>query len=303
MQIKIFVDDDKQVKSTPFYRKLSVEFLEKHEIITTNDISNSDVIVCVRPRSLHKYKDTVIPILVWTHEPRFLLSDKHIDITDNVEHYVMSVYTNNVFTNNFYGYQHVELKNVKKTNINKKIVILATYKSMYQKIDADVAHLRCDIAEYFFERNMIDIYGAKWPDGMSIENSRNKFHEVKGGILENYDISLCCENTNWPNYTTEKIWDAINAYTLPIYYANDTIYDIFPENSFIDLKKFESIADLYNFVQNLTDDEYNERLNKCINVAMKYKEWESYEKKYYDRDMNIVNKLREIVTTHKKPTE
>ena len=142
---------------------------------------------------------------------------------------------------------------------------------------------------------MIDIYGNHWPNYMSIENSRSDCVNTKIKILKNYDISLCFENTNIPNYTSEKLWDAIANYTLPIYYAHNTIYNIFPKNSFIDFNEFQSIEDLYNFIQNLDDDEYNERLNKCINVFVQHKKYDNYHLKYKKRDSNIINKLNEII--------
>ncbi len=66
---------------------------------------------------------------------------------------------------------------------------------------------------------------------------------------------------------TEKIWDSIENYCLPIYYGKHTnAYALFPENSFIDYSKFNSPLELFQFIKEMTDEEFVSRMNKCITV-------------------------------------
>jgi hypothetical protein len=78
---------------------------------------------------------------------------------------------------------------------------------------------------------------------------------------------LCFENTASPNYVTEKIWDSIRSYSLPIYYGKGTnIYDLLSSDSFIDYALFESPQQLFSFIMNISDEEYINRMNNCIDV-------------------------------------
>ena len=86
-------------------------------------------------------------------------------------------------------------------------------------------------------------------------------------MLKCYKFNLCFENTAEPYYVTEKIWHAIQAYSLPIYSSlNSSIYETFPANSFIDAVQFKTTDELLDYVQSLSTEEYLERLNMCIDV-------------------------------------
>ena len=126
--------------------------------------------------------------------------------------------------------------------------------------------LRSQIAIEGNKLSIMDVYGKDWPDGISKEDSRNgNWSERKKNVLENYKYNLCFENTIAFNYMTEKIWDSIENYCLPIYYGKGTnVYEIFPEDSFIDYSNFQSPIELFNFIEELPENEYIIRLNKCI---------------------------------------
>ena len=62
-----------------------------------------------------------------------------------------------------------------------------------------------------------------WPKGVSKEDSREgDWVERKKQLLDNYHFNLSFENTAAYNYMTEKIWDSIENYCLPIYYGKHT---------------------------------------------------------------------------------
>ncbi len=66
---------------------------------------------------------------------------------------------------------------------------------------------------------------------------------------------------------TEKIWDSIENYCLPIYYGKQTnAYSLFPKNSFIDYSNFESPSELFDFISKMNNEEFVQRMNKCITV-------------------------------------
>ena len=119
---------------------------------------------------------------------------------------------------------------------------------------------------------MCKVWGKGWPDGLAQGESRTAMNreEEKKKILRSGLFNIAIENTDAPFYVTEKIWECIESYCLPIYWPNSTIYQDFPTDSFIDAKVFYEkwgkrwVEKLYKYIQDMTRQEYIERLNRCI---------------------------------------
>lgn len=81
----------------------------------------------------------------------------------------------------------------------------------------------------------------------------------KDVFLKNFKFSICYENTKeLPGYITEKIFDCFHNGCIPIYWGAPNITDHIPENCFIDKRKFNSYEELYDFISNITEEEYNQ---------------------------------------------
>jgi hypothetical protein len=67
-------------------------------------------------------------------------------------------------------------------------------------------------------------------------------------------------------YVTEKIFNAFTAGCVPIYWGADNITDYIPKNCFIDRRDFTSDEQLYQFLKNMTEGEYQVYINdiKCF---------------------------------------
>jgi len=81
-------------------------------------------------------------------------------------------------------------------------------------------------------------------DGQFMHNNdilKNQYNDNKVEFLKSYKFNLCPENSNYPGYVTEKIFDAISAGCIPIYWGSDNCPEpeILNHNAvlFIDLKK------------------------------------------------------------------
>lgn len=213
--------------------------------------------------------------LLWTLEPRF---SKHFQ--SRISNYllpsfhVMNVYTGNFDNNYFFVPRQSRISEFEKISQfkTKKIVSLMTFQAgsewtfLNDGIDLDLCNLRTQIAFEGRSREILDIYGKNWPDGISLEISRGEgWRARKLEILSQYHFNLCFENTNWPYYCTEKIWDAILGGCLPIYYGKgNRIYDDFPKKSFLDYCDFEDVDTLLNYVQAMDTDEFNIRMHRCV---------------------------------------
>ena len=139
----------------------------------------------------------------------------------------------------------------------------------------------------WFEKNHLDefdLFGIGWKNIAYGENRyinyilrkspsftkffSRKFLSYKGSIerkkpiLEKYKFSICYENIkDVPGYITEKIFDSFFAGCIPIYLGANNISEYIPSNCFIDKRKFTSYEDLYNYIKNVSDDEYMEYLS------------------------------------------
>ncbi len=75
--------------------------------------------------------------------------------------------------------------------------------------------------------------------------------------LAKFKFSLCYENLrDEPGYITEKIFDCFFAENVPVYWGADNIKDYIPQECYIDKKQFSNYRDLYDFLVNMTEKEY-----------------------------------------------
>jgi alpha(1,3/1,4) fucosyltransferase len=82
--------------------------------------------------------------------------------------------------------------------------------------------------DYFGDRlfffNEISKIGNVDSDGEFMHNNDDlklKFNDNKFEYLKNYKFNLCPENSNYPGYCTEKVFEAINCGCIPIYWGSD----------------------------------------------------------------------------------
>ncbi len=284
------------MKATPFseentdYITFSRDYLSAHGIIVTNNPKQADLYVRrefpgkkLRLRLALQFPQK--PILVWTQEPRMdtNVTKKH-SVFGVPDVHIMNNYTGDIRLSNCSIEQPMypwESENEKKEALelkNRKIAYIATYVPNTERNqlivngkNIDLTEYRQNLALYGHNKEMVDIYGKGWPNGISLEDSRaGKWHDRKIKLLQNYDFNICLENTNIDYYCTEKIWDAIRGGSLPIYYGkNNKIYEIFPKDSFIDAADFEIFDTLYKYIEEMDKVEYKKRMAKCIDVYCK----------------------------------
>jgi hypothetical protein len=96
----------------------------------------------------------------------------------------------------------------------------------------------------------------------------------KMDTLSTYRFALCLENDAHPiwsqGYITEKIFDCLYAFTVPIYLGAADIHHIIPENCYIDLRRFDSLADLDDFLHEISDSDYLDCLRAIETFLLDY---------------------------------
>lgn len=85
-------------------------------------------------------------------------------------------------------------------------------------------------------------------------------------------FTICFESTSHNGFTTEKITDAFFAGSIPIYYGNPQITEIFNKDAFINCHDFENLDAVMERVMELDrdDEKYLEMLSQPILVDPEY---------------------------------
>ncbi|XP_039171138.1 alpha-(1,4)-fucosyltransferase-like isoform X2 [Eucalyptus grandis] len=72
--------------------------------------------------------------------------------------------------------------------------------------------------------------------------------------MSHYKFVLAIENTWTESYVTEKLFYALDAGAVPIYFGAPNVMDFVPPHSIIDGNKFSSMEELATFVKSLAND-------------------------------------------------
>ncbi|MBE9146849.1 tetratricopeptide repeat protein [Planktothrix mougeotii] len=301
------------------YQKQVFSGLKDQGIEVTQDLREADIIISqyfVVLESFARQYGQIKKYLLYTEEPRFDLNFENKVNVEGVDIHIMNIYTGDVFLNNYS--LCIWRSNVFSQPLNpiieddfwrpqdKKIVALmskhpvAGFTTLVRDGNSiDLYEIRNHIALEGHRLGKVDIYGKGWEAGVTIEDSRDgDWTNRKFEILQDYHFNLCFENTIASHYCTEKIWDAIIGGCLPIYYGgqNSTIYEDFPQNSFLDYCEFNHPQELFQYIEKMTFSEYRERLNLCIEtfnqVGKTLKNNNFYIPKRTD---NLARKIRSIV--------
>ena len=186
------------------------------------------------------------------------------------------------------GYKKLFLPNKIKAPLfvpynNKKIsTVIAGNRTIKEKGELYSERLK---AIRFMEKNHpneFDLFGFNWDKktftGPKVITYFNRFNNLrktfaekhicyrgkidnKLEVLSKYKFCFCYENTNAiPGYISEKIWDCFFAGCIPIYYGAPNVTDYIPDNVFIDFRNFNSYEELYNFLININEEQYNQYL-------------------------------------------
>lgn len=81
----------------------------------------------------------------------------------------------------------------------------------------------------------------------------------KSDALLTTKFNICYENVaDLPGYITEKIFDSFFYGCVPVYWGASNITQYIPANCFIDRKQFKNTAEMYAFLNTVTETEYIE---------------------------------------------
>ena len=122
--------------------------------------------------------------------------------------------------------------------------------------------VRKKLVEGLAAKGAIDLYGKGW-DTDKNKNVRSAYQGLvppdgKLDTLLKYKFTLCFENSIFPGYVTEKLFDALLANTVPIYLGDPNILESVPGNTFIDAREFKDTDSLHQYLDNMSEETYEE---------------------------------------------
>lgn len=94
----------------------------------------------------------------------------------------------------------------------------------------------------------------KVDSGGSVLN--NIGHKVKDKLefIRQYRFTMAFENSSYPGYTTEKIFEPMKVNSIPVYWGNKDIGKEFNTKSFINVQDFSTLQEAAEFVVSIDDD-------------------------------------------------
>ena len=160
----------------------------------------------------------------------------------------------------------------KKSNTELKIKIIKWFESNYPKYfdlygpnwDEKVFSYRNLITKYFngsYFKILRKTLGTHYPSWKGQINA-----EDKKKIINQYKFIFVIENSSeYSGYITDKIFETFFSESIPIYLGSNNIDNHIPDNCFINLKNFKNFDELYNFLNSIDEEKYNNYLYNIRN--------------------------------------
>lgn len=108
--------------------------------------------------------------------------------------------------------------------------------------------------------------------GRFLNNMGGNRVQDKYKFERNHKFSIACENSTHLGYCTEKILQAFAAGTVPIYYGDSSVALDFNEKAFVNVHKFDSVAEAVRYVRflDVNPDAYFQMLQEPAFVSGNY---------------------------------
>lgn len=151
-------------------------------------------------------------------------------------------------------------------NNRKFICIIANYRGdiiPFERHKDELYSQRKAAVSYFQKKcpNEFDLYGAFWPDDLQVCLKGTLNREKKMETLSEYKFIVSYDSIkNQRGYISEKIFDCFNAKIVPVYWGADNVTNYIPKECFVDKRDFNTYDELYEYLKNMTEEEYNQRV-------------------------------------------
>lgn len=127
----------------------------------------------------------------------------------------------------------------------------------------DLYHYRLEAVRHFAQHRDFHLYGVGWDKRVPHERLNRPAIAVshRGAVddkldtLRRYSFALCFENTVFPGYITEKIFDCMLAGCVPVYLGAPDVDAYIPRSCFIDMRDFRNLRALETHLKRVSPGE------------------------------------------------
>lgn len=233
--------------------------LEKYYDIEISD--NPDYIIC---SCFNLYEYCQYP------QVRIMFSGENYVPDFNVIDYAISSYPISFLDRNFYlpqslfGYngERSELESRERNYTKEFLETKTRFANFIASYDSEY-NMRGDFFKKLSERKKVDSAGM-WL------NNTGEFVSFRDNSKTDFQrqckFSLCFESTSNGGFNTEKIMDAFFADTIPVYYGDPNITDVFNPKAFINVADFATFEEAIDRILEIDadDEKYLEMMNQPI---------------------------------------
>jgi len=158
--------------------------------------------------------------------------------------------------------QKVILEECFENNDRGFITLISANKRPGSSYENELYTERLRAIEYF-SKHGLDLYGKDWKHQTNFSAPFRQYIDMafcgspsdKYKTLSKYKFAICYENSAYPGWITEKIFDCFLAGTIPIYLGAPDISEYVPKNCFIDFNDFKDYVTLNNYLRNLSKED------------------------------------------------
>jgi len=175
-----------------------------------------------------------------------------------------------------FNYPQVIPSHYYRVPYNEKKLLTMICGNKISNIQNELYSKRREVIDFFEKQSgEFDLYGFGW-DKVELKNYRGTV-DKKLETLSKYKYSICFENMCGVNgYITEKIFDCFFAGVVPVYWGAEDIESYIPTDAFIDMRKFENIEQMQEFIEGICEEDYNNYLK----AAAKFLESDAFINKF-----------------------
>ncbi len=132
----------------------------------------------------------------------------------------------------------------------------------YRPITVDRYWARLEAIQAFAPLDDFDLYGEGWQTrhpsvGPCLHAAAQRAYRGvvadKLTLLAGYRFSLVFENTRFPGYISEKLFQCLFARCIPVYSGAPDVTRYVPPEAFVDARQFSSYAELERFLRSITE--------------------------------------------------
>jgi len=234
----------------------SLENLESFDYLFVLEIPPAQI------KFLDKYPKDKLTLFLW--EPPSVLPENY-EIKNH--RYFSKVFTwkddlidNETYFKFYYPYLRPMIADPLSFQEKKLCTMIACNK--YSSHSNELYTERQNVIRYFEDNHLedFDLYGRWWDTALKTYKGEIP---SKADCMKGYRFCFAYENIkNVPGYVTEKIFDCFHAGCVPIYFGAPNITDYIPKECFISKTDYESYDQLYDYLKQMKETEYQEYIHR-----------------------------------------